>query len=214
MADQTRAARLPRPVVGRCAAMGFLVKPVCRAIVREVQPARREYRRSVRRKLMSASPVIDPAPPVSGPSPDIRIDNRTRTKVSRSIQCQLNLPTWTWPRTNMPRACKRSPDRRRFSISSASGSARMDMPPRPYQETQCSAAIGADVALTGAYQGRRRMTLTYPTIHRARRILWVVTGSRRHKRFSDCWTVMSRFRPAECAANRRCCRLTALLLGG
>jgi 6-phosphogluconolactonase len=33
-----------------------------------------------------------------------------------------------------------------------------------------------DVALTGAYQGRRRMTLTYPTIHRARRILWLVTG--------------------------------------
>ena len=34
-----------------------------------------------------------------------------------------------------------------------------------------------DVALTGIYQGRRRMTLTYPTINRARRILWVVTGS-------------------------------------
>jgi 6-phosphogluconolactonase len=36
---------------------------------------------------------------------------------------------------------------------------------------------GADVALTGVYQGRRRMTLTYPVINRARRILWVVTGS-------------------------------------
>jgi len=36
----------------------------------------------------------------------------------------------------------------------------------------------ADVALTGgAYQGRRRMTLTYPMLDRARRILWVVTGS-------------------------------------
>jgi 6-phosphogluconolactonase len=34
-----------------------------------------------------------------------------------------------------------------------------------------------DVALTGVYQGRRRMTLTYPTINRARRVLWVVTGS-------------------------------------
>ena len=34
-----------------------------------------------------------------------------------------------------------------------------------------------DVALTGAYQGRRRMTLTYPIINRARRILWMVTGS-------------------------------------
>jgi 6-phosphogluconolactonase len=34
-----------------------------------------------------------------------------------------------------------------------------------------------DVALTGAYQGRRRMTLTYPIINRSRRILWLVTGS-------------------------------------
>jgi 6-phosphogluconolactonase len=34
----------------------------------------------------------------------------------------------------------------------------------------------ADVALTGVYQGRRRMTLTYPIIDRARRILWLVTG--------------------------------------
>src|SRR5262249_6959464 len=34
----------------------------------------------------------------------------------------------------------------------------------------------ADVALTGAYQGRRRMTLTYPILNRARRILWLVTG--------------------------------------
>lgn len=35
----------------------------------------------------------------------------------------------------------------------------------------------ADVALTGIYQGRRRMTLTYPILHRARRVLWLVTGS-------------------------------------
>jgi 6-phosphogluconolactonase len=34
----------------------------------------------------------------------------------------------------------------------------------------------ADVALTGVYQGRRRMTLTYPIINRSRRILWLVTG--------------------------------------
>ena len=34
-----------------------------------------------------------------------------------------------------------------------------------------------DVALTGVYQGRRRMTLTYPALNRARRVLWVVTGS-------------------------------------
>jgi len=35
----------------------------------------------------------------------------------------------------------------------------------------------ADVAPTGVYQGRRRLTLTYPTLNRARRILWVVTGA-------------------------------------
>ena len=35
----------------------------------------------------------------------------------------------------------------------------------------------ADVALTGPYQGRRRMTLTYPILNRSRRILWLVTGS-------------------------------------
>jgi 6-phosphogluconolactonase len=34
----------------------------------------------------------------------------------------------------------------------------------------------SDVALSGPYQGRRRMTLTYPILNRARRVLWVVTG--------------------------------------
>jgi 6-phosphogluconolactonase len=35
---------------------------------------------------------------------------------------------------------------------------------------------GDDVAVTGVYQGRLRMTLTYPTLDRARRVLWVATG--------------------------------------
>jgi 6-phosphogluconolactonase len=34
-----------------------------------------------------------------------------------------------------------------------------------------------DVAVTGPYQGRRRMTLTFPAINRARQIMWVVTGA-------------------------------------
>lgn len=35
----------------------------------------------------------------------------------------------------------------------------------------------ADVALTGIYQGRKRMTLTYPIIDRSRRVLWLATGA-------------------------------------
>ena len=32
------------------------------------------------------------------------------------------------------------------------------------------------MALTNPYQHHRRMTLTYPALNRARRILWLVTG--------------------------------------
>jgi 6-phosphogluconolactonase len=35
----------------------------------------------------------------------------------------------------------------------------------------------ADVGVTGIYQGRRRMTLTYPVLNRARRVLWLLTGA-------------------------------------
>jgi len=35
----------------------------------------------------------------------------------------------------------------------------------------------AEVALTGLYQNRRRMTLTYPILNRSRHVLWVVTGA-------------------------------------
>lgn len=41
-----------------------------------------------------------------------------------------------------------------------------------------------DVAMTGVYMGRRRMTLTYPTINRARRVLWLVTGSEKVPMFA------------------------------
>lgn len=34
-----------------------------------------------------------------------------------------------------------------------------------------------DVAVTGTFRGRRRMTLTYPVLDRARRVLWIVAGS-------------------------------------
>lgn len=36
--------------------------------------------------------------------------------------------------------------------------------------------LDRDVAVTGPYQARRRMTLTYPTLNRACQILWLVTG--------------------------------------
>ena len=34
-----------------------------------------------------------------------------------------------------------------------------------------------DVAVTAPYMGRRRMTLTFPALNRARRVLWLVTGA-------------------------------------
>lgn len=33
-----------------------------------------------------------------------------------------------------------------------------------------------DVAVTGPFRGRRRMTLTYPMLDRARRVVWIVAG--------------------------------------
>jgi 6-phosphogluconolactonase len=47
-----------------------------------------------------------------------------------------------------------------------------------------------DVALTGVYEGRRRMTLTYPMLNRARRVLWLVTGA-------DKAAMLSRLRAAD-----------------
>lgn len=45
----------------------------------------------------------------------------------------------------------------------------------------------ADVALTGIYQGRRRMTLTYPVINRARKVLWLVTGGEKSGMLARLW---------------------------
>jgi 6-phosphogluconolactonase len=42
----------------------------------------------------------------------------------------------------------------------------------------------ADVAFTGPYQGRRRMTLTYPALDRARRIVWLVAGADKAEAFA------------------------------
>ena len=37
------------------------------------------------------------------------------------------------------------------------------------------------VALSQPYQGRVRMTLTYPALARARQLLWLITGADRHQ---------------------------------
>jgi 6-phosphogluconolactonase len=42
-----------------------------------------------------------------------------------------------------------------------------------------------DVAVTGVYMGRSRMTLTYPVLNRARQVLWVVTGAEKVKALSQ-----------------------------
>ncbi len=40
---------------------------------------------------------------------------------------------------------------------------------------------GADVSLSGPYQGHRRMTLTYPPLHRARAVLWLAAGAEKRE---------------------------------
>ena len=45
----------------------------------------------------------------------------------------------------------------------------------------------SDVALAGPYQGRRRMTLTYPMLNRARSIVWLVTGSEKADMLARLW---------------------------
>jgi 6-phosphogluconolactonase len=46
-----------------------------------------------------------------------------------------------------------------------------------FPEDAALQVIDADVAATGLHKGRRRMTLTFAAIDRARHILWVVTGA-------------------------------------
>lgn len=47
------------------------------------------------------------------------------------------------------------------------------------------AVVDRDAAVTGEYAGLRRMTLTLPAINRARRRLWLVTGSQKRARLGE-----------------------------
>jgi len=38
-------------------------------------------------------------------------------------------------------------------------------------------ALDREIAVTGEYRGRRRMTLTYPVLARARLVLWLISGA-------------------------------------
>ncbi len=62
-----------------------------------------------------------------------------------------------------------------------------------------------DVAVTGPYQGRRRMTLTYPSINRARQVQWVVTGAEKCKCCMDYFIATQTFHRATSAARSRLC---------
>ncbi len=75
----------------------------------------------------------------------------------------------------------------------------------------------APVAVTGVYQGRRRMTLTYPVLDNARRILWVVTGEDKQEmllRLRDGDGAIPAGRVAAGAAVVIADRAAARLLGG
>jgi 6-phosphogluconolactonase len=45
--------------------------------------------------------------------------------------------------------------------------------------------VDRDVAVTDVYGGRRRMTLTYPVLDRAARVLWLVTGADKARPFEQ-----------------------------
>ena len=77
----------------------------------------------------------------------------------------------------MPLDSVLSPGHRRCSISSIlglgpDGHTASLVPGDPVLELPIKTWL-----LPGIYQGRRRMTLTYPVLNRARRVLWVVTGA-------------------------------------
>ena len=76
-----------------------------------------------------------------------------------------------------PHTLERLPARRRCSTSSTWASGPTATPPPWCPVIRFLTSPTRTSALTDVYQGRRRMTLTYPIINRSRRILWLVTGN-------------------------------------
>ena len=90
---------------------------------------------------------------------------------------------------------------------------RATKPPCPSVSTSCTSASARrphglarpglrrpqgrdrDIAISREYEGRRRMTLTYPALDRAREVLWVVTGADKREALEQLLPATSRSPP-------------------
>src|SRR4029450_9168445 len=94
-----------------------------------------------------------------------------RSVPSRSMRCRRSNPTWTMRAAATPPRPPPVLHLAHLGLGPAGHTASLVPGDSVLKVTD------ADVALTGVYQQRRRMTLTYPMLNRSRRILWLVTGS-------------------------------------
>jgi 6-phosphogluconolactonase len=62
-----------------------------------------------------------------------------------------------------------------------------------------------DIALTGVYQGRRRMTMTYPLLNRSRFVLWLITGAAK-------WPALQRLRKGDSSIPSGRIRCSSMLI--
>lgn len=98
------------------------------------------------------------------------------------MRCRSRRPTWMPPPLPTPRA---NQDRR---LASRARSGASGLGPDGHTASLIPGdavlnVVDRDVAMTGVYQGRRRMTLTYPLINRARQICgWRPRGQSRDAR--------------------------------
>src|SRR6516162_10141997 len=101
--------------------------------------------------------------------------NTRRYAPIKSMPCRCSRPNWRLGLNAMQSHSRKSPAFRRCSTFhlglGPDGHTASLVPGDPVLNVTDS-----EVALTGIYQGRRRMTLTYPILNRASSILWLVTG--------------------------------------